>query len=169
MIAIPFRHVSVVISELSVASFKHLAIASWGFCLNMLYKLNIPEAMLNPRWMAKAIAKLETMARFLISAPTKLVRGEFRKLHWWWKQGAYPSTASAPRMVNMPEWIQRAISSAFSMGCIPIVRQLLAGCVDDFNILSWETWIQPNAATKEPPTIASSDKTLKQYQISYHS
>ena len=81
MIAIPFRHVSAVVSELSGASFKHLVIASWGFCLNMLYKLNIPEAMLNPRWMAKATAKLETMARFLIRAPTKLVRREFGKLH----------------------------------------------------------------------------------------
>jgi len=81
MTAIPFRHVSVVVSELSVASFKHLAIASWGFCLNMLYKLNIPEARLNPKWMDKAIAKPETMARFLIRAPMKLTKGEIKMLH----------------------------------------------------------------------------------------
>jgi hypothetical protein len=47
----------------------------------MLYKLNIPEARLNPRWMDKAIAKLETMARFLIRAPTKLTKGEIKVVH----------------------------------------------------------------------------------------
>ena len=75
--------------------------------------------MLNPRCIAMAMAKPETMPRFLIMAPKNLVksftnRKEKKRLH------AHPNTANNARRLNNEDWIQREISSIFPNGCCSV-------------------------------------------------
>ena len=76
------------------------AIACCWSCLNRLTSAKMPAATLSPRWIASAMAKLDTMRRLLMRQPKN------------------PNTASAARKVNMTDWIQTATKSSCASGAV---------------------------------------------------
>ena len=92
------RHASVVASGAPAAT--QFAIACCWSCLNRLTRAKMPAATLSPRWIASAMAKLDTMRRLLMRQPKN------------------PNTASAARKVNMTDWIQTATKSSCASGAV---------------------------------------------------
>ena len=69
----PFLHACVVTSDASVAFWRQVSNDSCELRANMVYIEKAPDAMLNPRCIARAMAKPEIMDLFLITAPRNLV------------------------------------------------------------------------------------------------